>query len=156
MKDLHVPVHSRSFFSKIGVVPARQTNTIFSWDFCRSGISAWSAMIKIFEGDGADWAGVIGLIRQGFARVGLEADQPDRGRVSSDRGFLIGRSGCDRSDQGQLSLQKLVGEFFFVFWQGKLAGILWDVFGPTKHQPNGPAEGQFEFFGPISGLNFGR
>ena len=28
--------------------------------------------------------------------------QPDCGRVSSDQGFLIGRSGCDRSDQGQL------------------------------------------------------
>ena len=36
---------------------------------------------------------MIGLIRQGFARVGLETDQPDRDRVSSDQGFLIGRSG---------------------------------------------------------------
>ena len=59
-------------------------------------------MMKSFEGDGADRAEVIGLIRQGFVRVGLEADQPDRDRVSSDQGFLIGRSGCDRSDQGQL------------------------------------------------------
>ena len=58
-------------------------------------------MMKNFEGDGADRAGVIGLIRQGFVRVGLEADQPDRDRVSSDQGFLIGRSGCDRSDQGR-------------------------------------------------------
>ena len=58
--------------------------------------------MKIFEGDGADRAGVIGLIRQGFARVGLEADQPDRDWVSSDQGFLIGQSGCDRSDQGRL------------------------------------------------------
>ena len=57
---------------------------------------------EIFEGDGANRAGVIGLIRQGFASVGLEADQPDCDRVSSDQGFLIGRSGCDRSDQGQL------------------------------------------------------
>ena len=56
--------------------------------------------MKMFEGDGADRAGVIGLIRQGFAGVGLEADQPDRDRVSSDQGFLIGRSGHDRSDQG--------------------------------------------------------
>ena len=46
---------------------------------------------EIFEGDGADRAGVIGLIRQGFASVGLEADQPDRDRVRSDQGFLIGR-----------------------------------------------------------------
>ena len=60
-------------------------------------------MMKNLEGDGADRAGVIGLIRQGFGRVGLAADQPDRDRVSSDQGFLIGRSGCDRSDQGQLS-----------------------------------------------------
>ena len=60
-------------------------------------------MMKMFEGDGADRAGVIGLIRQGFASVGLEADQPDRDRVSSDHGFLIGRSGGDRSDQAQLS-----------------------------------------------------
>ena len=58
---------------------------------------------KLFEGDGADRAAVIGLIRQVFTRVGLEADQADRDRVSSDQGFLIGRSGCDRSDQGQLS-----------------------------------------------------
>ena len=36
---------------------------------------------NIFEGDGADRAGVIGLIQQGFARVGLEADQPDRDPV---------------------------------------------------------------------------
>ena len=57
---------------------------------------------EICEGDGANRAGVIGLIRQGFASVGLEADQPDCDRVSSDQGFLIGRSGCDRSDQGQL------------------------------------------------------
>ena len=62
-------------------------------------------MMKIFEGDGADRAGVIGLIRQGFAGVGLEADQPDRDRVSSDQGFLIGRSGHDRSDQGQLRVR---------------------------------------------------
>ena len=54
------------------------------------------------EGDGADRAAVNGLIRQGFARVGLEADQPDRDRVSSDRGFLVGQSGCDQSDQGHL------------------------------------------------------
>ena len=45
---------------------------------------------------------VIGPIRQGLAGAGLEADQPDRDRVSSDQGFLIGRSGRDRSDQGQL------------------------------------------------------
>ena len=57
----------------------------------------------MFEGDGADRAAVIRLIRQGFARVGLEADQPGRDRVSSDQGFLIGRSGCDWSAQGQLS-----------------------------------------------------
>ena len=57
----------------------------------------------MFEGDGADRAAVIGLIRQGFARVGLEADQPDRDRVSSDQGFFIGRSGCEWSDQGKLS-----------------------------------------------------
>ena len=55
----------------------------------------------MFEGGRADRAEVIGLIRQGCARVGLEADQPDRDRVSSDQGFLIGRSGCDQSDQGQ-------------------------------------------------------
>ena len=59
----------------------------------------------MYEGNGADLAAVIGLIRQGFARVGLEADQPDRDRVSSDQGFLIGLSGCDRSDQGQLRLE---------------------------------------------------
>ena len=59
-------------------------------------------MMKSFEGDGADRAGVIGLIRQGFVRVGLEADQPDSDRGSSDQGLLIGRSGCDRSDQRQL------------------------------------------------------
>ena len=53
-----------------------------------------------FEGDGADQAGVIGLIRQGFVTVGLEADQPDRDRVSSDQ--VISRSGCDRSDQGHV------------------------------------------------------
>ena len=29
---------------------------------------------------------MIGLIRQGFASGGLEADQPDRDRVSSDQG----------------------------------------------------------------------
>ena len=58
-------------------------------------------MKKTFEVDGADRAAVIGLIRQGLPRVGLEADQPDRDPVSSDHGFLIGRSGCDRSDQGQ-------------------------------------------------------
>ena len=51
--------------------------------------------------------GLIGRIRQGFARVGLEACQPDRDRVSSDQGFLIGRSGCDRSDQGQLRRVRL-------------------------------------------------
>ena len=45
---------------------------------------------------------MIGLILQGFVRVGLEADQPDCDRVSTDQGFLIGRSRCDRSDQGQL------------------------------------------------------
>ena len=55
-----------------------------------------------FEGNGADQAAVIGLIWQGFATVGLKADQPDRDRVSSDLGFLIVRSGCDPSDQGQL------------------------------------------------------
>ena len=58
------------------------------------------------EGDGADRAAVIRLIQQGFARVGLEADQPDCDRVSSDQGFQIGQSGCDQSDddsdQGQL------------------------------------------------------
>ena len=47
-------------------------------------------MMNIFEGDRADRAAVIRLIRQGFARVGLEADQPDRDRVSSDQGFLTG------------------------------------------------------------------
>ena len=41
-------------------------------------------------------AGVIGLIRQGFVGVGLEADQRDCDRVSSDQGFLIGRSGCEK------------------------------------------------------------
>ena len=40
----------------------------------------------MFEGDGADRAAVIGLIRQGFVRAGLEKDQPDRDRVSSDQG----------------------------------------------------------------------
>ena len=64
----------------------------FSW----FGISAWSATMKMFEGDGADRAVVIGVMRQGFARVGFEADQPDRDRVSSDQGFLIGWLGCDR------------------------------------------------------------
>ena len=64
---------------------SRFPNTIFSWDFARFGISAWSAMMKSFEGDRADRAGVIGLIRQGFVSVGLEADQPDRDRVSSDQ-----------------------------------------------------------------------
>ena len=54
------------------------------------GISTLYGNEEIFEGDGADRAGVIGLIRQGFASVGLEADQPDRDRVSSDQGFLIG------------------------------------------------------------------
>ena len=37
--------------------------------------------------------------------------------------------------------------------------ILNDIFGKTERwfsQPNGPAEVQCEFFGPISGLNFGR
>ena len=47
-------------------------------------------MKNAFVGDGADRAGVIGLMWQGFARVGLEVDQPDRERVSSDQGFLIG------------------------------------------------------------------
>ena len=60
--------------------------------------------MKMFEGDGADRAAVIGLIRQGFGGLGLDADQPDRDRVSSDQGFLIGQSGCDRSDQGKLSV----------------------------------------------------
>ena len=63
-------------------------------------------MMRIVDGDLADQAGVIGLIRQDFARVGLEADQHDRDRVSSDQGFLIGRLGCDRSDQGQLSTSR--------------------------------------------------
>ena len=45
-----------------------------------------ASLIK--TGDGADRAGVIGLIRQGFVRVGLGADQPDRDRVSSDQGSL--------------------------------------------------------------------
>ena len=35
--------------------------------------------------------------------MGLEADQPDNDRVSSDQVFLIGRSGCDRSDQGNVA-----------------------------------------------------
>ena len=35
--------------------------------------------------------------------MGLEVDQPDRDRVGSDEGLLIGLSGCDRSDQGQPS-----------------------------------------------------
>ena len=42
----------------------------------------------MFEGDGVDRAEVIGLIRQGFVRVGLQADQPDRDWVSSDQGFV--------------------------------------------------------------------
>ena len=36
-------------------------NDIFL-EFFRDGMSAWPAMMNIFEGDGADWAGVIGLI----------------------------------------------------------------------------------------------
>ena len=59
-------------------------------------------MMRINEGDGADWAGGDRADRQGLAKVGLEADQPGRDRVSSDQGFLFGRSGCDQSDQGQL------------------------------------------------------
>ena len=54
-------------------------------------------MMKIFEGDWADRTeviGLIGLIRQGFARVGLEADQPDCDRVSSDQ--------ADRGAIGQI------------------------------------------------------
>ena len=35
---------------------------------------------------------MIGLIWHVFAGVGLEADQPDLDRVSSDQGFLIGQS----------------------------------------------------------------
>ena len=85
---------------------SRFPNTILSWDFPRFGHFNLVCYEEIFEGDGADRAGVIGLIRQGFASVGLEADQPDRDRVSSDQGFLIGRSGCDRSDQGQLRLRQ--------------------------------------------------
>ena len=81
---------------------SRFPNSIFSWDFFRFGHFNLVCYEEIFEGDGANRAGVIGLIRQGFASVGLEADQPDCDRVSSDQGFLIGRSGCDRSDQGQL------------------------------------------------------
>ena len=69
--------------------------------------SAWAAMMTKNEGDGADRAGVIGLIRQGFGSVELEADQHDRDRVSSDQGFLIGRSGHDQSDRGQPSSQFL-------------------------------------------------
>ena len=34
--------------------------------------------------------------------MGLESDLPGRDQVSSDHGLLIGRSGCDRSDPGQL------------------------------------------------------
>ena len=64
--------------------------TKFSWIFSQFFISAWSAMMNIFEGDGADRAAVIGLVRQGFARVGLEADQPDRDRVNSDPDRPIG------------------------------------------------------------------
>ena len=37
------------------------------------------------------------------ARAGLEADQHDRDRVSSDQGVPDQQSGCDRSDQGQPS-----------------------------------------------------
>ena len=69
---------------------------------------------EIFEGDGADRAWVIGLIRQGFARVGFESDLPDRDQVNSDQGLVIGRSGCDRSDPGQLR------------------SILVDDFGPNR------------------------
>ena len=36
-----------------GMAYSRLPDTIFSWDFCRFGISAWSAMM---EGDGADRA----------------------------------------------------------------------------------------------------
>ena len=78
------------------------SSLIFWGDLSQFGISTLYDVMKIFEGDGTDRAGVIGLIRQSFAGVGVEADQPDRDRVSSDQGFLIGRSGCDRSDQGQL------------------------------------------------------
>ena len=86
-----------------GMACSRFPHAIFSGDSSRFGISTLYAMMKILEGDGPDRAGVIGLIRQGFASVGLEADQIDHDRVSSDQGFLIGRSGWDRSDQGQLS-----------------------------------------------------
>ena len=93
------------FWKPFGMACSRFPNAImiFLGDFPRFGISTWSATLQSFEGDGADGAGVIGLIRQGFVRVGLEADQPDRDLVSSDQGFLIGRSGCDRSDHGHLS-----------------------------------------------------
>ena len=43
------------------------------------------------EGDRDHRTGVIGLIWQVAASVELEADQPDRDRVSPDQGFLIGR-----------------------------------------------------------------
>ena len=94
------PSNRDKFQKPSGMACSRFPN--FLGDFCEFVISAWSAMMKIFEGDGADRAGVIGLIRQGFARVGLEAVQPDRDRVSSDQGFLIGRSGRNRAEQGQL------------------------------------------------------
>ena len=54
---------------------SRFPNSIFSWDFFfRFGHFNLVCYEEIFEGDGANRAGVIGLIRQGFASVGLEAD----------------------------------------------------------------------------------
>ena len=48
-----------------GMACSRFPNTIFSWDFPRFGHFNLVCYEKMFEGDGADRAGVIGLIRQG-------------------------------------------------------------------------------------------
>ena len=85
------------------------------------GISTLYAMKNILRETGLIRAGVIGLIRQGFASVGLEADQPDCDRVSSDQGFLIGRSGCDRSDQGQLRTCHMPLRLASEFCRGRLS-----------------------------------
>ena len=55
---------------------SRFPNSIDSWDF----FPIWHVSLvcndERNEGDGADRAGVIGLIRQVAASVGLEADKP--------------------------------------------------------------------------------
>ena len=83
-----------------GMACPRLPNTVFSGDCCRFGISAWYDMTKIFDGDNADRAWVSGLIRQGFARLGLESDQQsDRDHIRKFRAGVPDRSIGVRSVQ---------------------------------------------------------